>query len=272
MSFTLLVSRIYRSYILSVIDAFTKFIRLYACKSTSANESVKHLKDYFRCYSKPRKRLVSDRGSTFTCEEFKIFMKSESIEHILIAVGTSRANGQVKRLNRVLTLMLAKLCDRPDKWDQVIHLAEFAINNTVSRSTGNIPSQLLFGLDQLGQVNDLLRLILNNQVRENRDLSDLREIASERIIDSQIANKKVYDRSHKKATSYKKGNYVVITNVDTTAGVNKKLIPKFKGPYIVNKVLDADRYVVCDIPGFQVTQIPYNSVVSTDHMKPWMQG
>jgi len=42
--------------------------------------------------------------------------------------------------------ILAKLSDSPNKWDQVISQAEFAINNTVCRSMGNTPSQLLFGL------------------------------------------------------------------------------------------------------------------------------
>jgi len=39
--------------------------------------------------------------------------------------------------------------------DQVISQAEFAINNTVCKSTGNTLSQLLFGLDQLGEIHDL---------------------------------------------------------------------------------------------------------------------
>lgn len=46
--------------------------------------------------------------------------------------------------------MLAKMSDSSKKWDQVIDLVEFAINNTISRSIGNTLSQLLFGLDQLG--------------------------------------------------------------------------------------------------------------------------
>ncbi|CAK9833144.1 Transposon Tf2-8 polyprotein [Anthophora retusa] len=51
---------------------------------------------------------------------------------------------------------------------------------------------------------------------------------------------------------------------------NKKLIPKFKGPYVVKKVLGCDRYVISDIEGFQVTQMPYNGVLSPDNMKPYI--
>lgn len=48
-------------YILSVVDGFAKFIKLYSCKDTKTEEIIRHLKDYFRAYSKPR--LISDRGT-----------------------------------------------------------------------------------------------------------------------------------------------------------------------------------------------------------------
>jgi len=255
-------------YILAIIDAFTKFSRLYPCKSTKASEVIRHLREYFRYYSKPR-RLISDRGSAFTSNEIKDFMKEELIEHVFIATGTPRANGQIERLNRMLTPMLAKMSDDPRRWDQALESVEFAINNTICRSTGNTPSKLLFGLAQLGAINDLVRLNLD-QSTEIRDLKKLREAASCEMIKNQAANEKAYDQSRKKATMYNVGDYVMIVNIDTTAGVNKKLIPKYKGPYVVHKVLDADRYVVTDVPGFQITQIPYQGIISADRMKPWI--
>ena len=78
-----------------------------------------------------------------------------------------------------------------------------------------------------------------------------------------------FNSKRKVAQVYKEGDYVMIRNIDTTAGANKKLIPKFKGPYVVKKVLDFDRYVVADIEGFQLTQIPYTGTISVDHMRLW---
>jgi len=106
-------------HIFSIIDAFIKFIKLYACKSTTSEESIKHLRNYCQTYSKPR-RIVSDRGTAFTSDRFKEFITNESIQHILVAVGTPRANGQVERFNRVVVPMVVKLCDDPTKWDQKI--------------------------------------------------------------------------------------------------------------------------------------------------------
>lgn len=62
----------------------------------------------------------------------------------------------------------------------------------------------------------------------------------------------------------------MITNIDTSAGVNKKLISKYKGPDIITKVLPNDRYLVEDIPGFQITQILYKSIIEPSHMKLWV--
>jgi len=74
-----------------------------------------------------------------------------------------------------------------------------------------------------------------------------------------------------KRRRYIRGDYVMIRNVDVTPGVNKKLTPKFKGPYIVKEVLDYDRYVVKDIDGFQLTQRPFKGTVGPDQMKPWIR-
>lgn len=60
---------------------------------------------------------------------------------------------------------------------------------------------------------------------------------------------------------YKPGQYVMIVNYNTTVGINKKLIPKYKGPYVIKKVLGNDRYVVTDIIGFQNSQIPYDGAI-----------
>lgn len=58
--------------------------------------------------------------------------------------------------------------------------------------------------------------------------------------------------------------------METAAGINKKLIPKYKGPYVIKKVLDHDRYVVADVDGFQLTQRPYTGVLAPDQMHPYI--
>lgn len=81
--------------------------------------------------------------------------------------------------------MLAKLTDSTYKWDRVLHKTEFAINNTVHRSTGQSPSMLLFGINQIGEVNDEVRRMLDNIVSEDVvDFENMRKEAANRIVKS----------------------------------------------------------------------------------------
>ncbi|XP_011859156.1 PREDICTED: uncharacterized protein K02A2.6-like [Vollenhovia emeryi] len=256
-------------HLLVVIDAFTKFIRVYPCKTTASEESVKCLREYFRAYSKP-KRLISDRGTCFTSDAFKEFLKSREIEHTLVAVSTPRANGQVERFNRIITPMLAKLSESPSKWDHVLDKVEYALNNTVCRTINETPSRLLFGIEQRGESNDIVRDVLRTAI--DRDLEQMRKKAHTNIKESQLENAKRYNLRRKPAREYKVGDYVEVRNIKTTPGVNKKLLPKFKGPYVIKKVLDYDRYVITDLDGFQLTQRPYTGVVAPDQMRPYIHS
>lgn len=265
-------SKQFYRHILVVVDVFTKFVRLYPCKSTTSRETIRHLEDYFRCYSVP-KRVISDRGTCFSSSEFRQFTESFDIQLVLIATGVPMANGQVEVVNRSLTPMLAKLSSGTDTWDKVLHQAEFAFNNTVNSSTRKTPSELLFGIPQNGRVNDRLRDMLSTENGgKQEDLENLREEAAVNIQKQQEFSKRNYDKSHKEAVKYQEGDYFLITNTDTTVGTNKKLVPKYKGPYVVKRVLRHDRYVLEDPPDFQLTQIPYKGTVDASNMKLWIDS
>lgn len=63
--------------------------------------------------------------------EFEEFLNDNGIHHAKIATDSSQANGQVKRVNRTLTLMLAKLSDDTiEKYYKIIAEVEHALNNT----------------------------------------------------------------------------------------------------------------------------------------------
>jgi len=264
----------HKRYIFSVVDAFTKHVKLYATKTTNVSEVIKNLKLYFEYYSRPL-RIISDRGSCFTSREFEDFTKEHNIQHIKVATASPQANGQVERFNRTILPMIAKLADeRRTHWANVLKDVEFACNNVVSKTTNECPSTLLFGVRQRGAITDELRdaLELSGQLDTHRELSNLRKRAEKQIQKSQQANQRSYNRRHKIAKKYQVGDKVMIRNFDSTLGVSPKLIPRFKGPYQVDRVLRNDRYIIRDVEGFQLTQTPYRGTWEASNIRPWIPG
>lgn len=194
---------------------------------------------------------------------------------MLIATASPQSNGQIERVNRVLIPLLSKLVDKSEgqQWYKILHEAEYALNNSVSKATGETPCRLLLGIDQRGKHSDEIKEYLQANVNENKvDLKQIREKSAEKIVAFQKYNKSYFDKKHKCPIQYKEGDYVMLRNFDVTVGASKKLIPRYKGPYIIVKPLRNDRYLVSDVPGFQNTQRKYQGVWEPKNMKPWIRG
>jgi len=256
-----------KKYILVVVDAFSRFVRLYATKTTSSKEAITCLTNYFQYYNTPT-TLVSDRGSCFTASEFEEFIKQYGIKHIKVATGSPQANGQAERINRSLVPMIAKLSNA-ENGKQCCEI-EYCINNTVNKSTGKSPSQLVFGLDQRGPHVDQVKEWAGSDVNASiRDLVDVRETAIEHMQREQ-QKQKLYDHRHKAPLKYQIGDLVMVKNFDSTPGTARKLIPKFRGPYEIKKILGNDRYLLTDVPGFQNTQKLYAGTWAANNLRPWL--
>jgi len=98
----------------------------------------------------------------------------------------------------------------------------------------------------------------------------VRQEVEKKNIQVQVYNKEMFDSKHKTPYQYNVGDYIIVKNFDVTPNVNKKLIPRFRGPYEVKKVLVHDRYLISDIEGFQITQRPFQGIFGPKNMKLWL--
>ncbi|GFY35470.1 retrovirus-related Pol polyprotein from transposon 17.6 [Trichonephila clavipes] len=82
-------------HIFTVVDAFTKFTWLYLVKTVSAESALEKLKQQQKTFGNPI-RIISDRDSAFTSKLFNDYCDEENIQHLQIATGVPRGNGQVE--------------------------------------------------------------------------------------------------------------------------------------------------------------------------------
>jgi len=77
------------NHVFLIVDAFSKFVWLYATKTTSAAEVLGVLRKQSVVFGNPR-RIISDRGAAFTSNDFQSYCREENIEHVLITTGVPR--------------------------------------------------------------------------------------------------------------------------------------------------------------------------------------
>lgn len=256
------------NHILVVVDAFSKFVWLYPTKSTGTNEVVDRLRKQSAVFGNPA-RIITDRGTAFTSNQFKEYCESESIQHLLIATGVPRGNGQVERIHRVIIPMLTKLCvEKPGNWYKHVDQVQRIINSTPPRSTGVAPFKLLTGLDmRISEFPDLRNLLDELSIREyDEERDQLREQARTNISRIQQENKRTFDRKRVPETAYEVNELVAIKR--TQFGSGMKLRPKFLGPYRVVKKLGHGRYEVEKVGDSEGSR---KCTTVSEYMKRWGQ-
>ncbi|GFW11131.1 transposon Tf2-9 polyprotein [Trichonephila clavipes] len=202
---------------------------------------------------------------TFTSKLFNDYCDEENIQHLQIATGVPRGNGQVERIHRTLIPVLTKLLlDDSTKWYKYVDRLQRILNSTISRSTKWTPVELLVGIKMRNKedilIKDLLLEEIAKELLEQREF--LRNDVKKNIETLQSENRKTYNRRREKASLYKEGDLVAIQRTQFGAGL--KLRPKFLGPYKVTKVNSKDKYEVEKHTGIvcRATGLSYRSIAA----------
>lgn len=252
-----------KSYILAIIDGFTKFVWLEAVASTNTKGAIGALQRLAQTFGHPM-RIISDRGSAFTSKDFKTYCENLGIRHVLNAVASPRANGQVERLNRtILNSLTAHMGNEQKGWDAYLPKVQLGINSTVSQGTGKAPLELLCALRPRlpGEVQGPTCSTLN--------IVTLREEAAEKMKANAMRMKSRYDKGRRIGKPLAVGMLVMVERRILRPGLaSGKLVPRYGGPYKITKILPHDRYEVTEVGRGKRA---YKSIVARDKIKKWCE-
>lgn len=264
------------AYLLTVIDAFTKYINIKAVRDTKTATAIRIFREHFGFFGTPN-RLIMDRGTCFTSSKFKSFTQNLGIKHVLNAVATPRANGQIERFNRTIIDALGARChgEKENAWDDHVGEIQLSINTTINKSTGKSPSELLFGCRLMNPAENIINDVISSTSDRisGDDLINARSEAAEKERKRRESAKRNFDKHRKLPTSYKVGDLVRIERTLTDKamlGKPKKLIAKFQGPYRIVKILPNDRFLVEDTPITRKGNRRYENIVAVDKIHPWL--
>lgn len=100
-----------------------------------------------------------------------------------------------------------------------------------------------------------------------KDIHLIREMADQNIRQSQKRNERINTNKNHNPLQYQIGDFVVVRSHNVASGSSRKLIPKYRGPYRINRVFPNDRYEIVDIENCQLTRLPYRGVFESANIK-----
>ena len=81
---------------LVIVDAHSKWLDAHIMSSITSAKTIETLRSVFAIHGLPRV-IVTDNGSSFTSEEFKMFVRKNGIKHVTSAPYHPFTNGQAER-------------------------------------------------------------------------------------------------------------------------------------------------------------------------------
>jgi hypothetical protein len=133
--------------IMVVVDKLTNAMHFIHVKTTHKEINIAkiYMKEVSRLHGVP-KSIFLDRDSYFTSEFWKSLFKGFGKNMNLSMTYHPELDGKKKRSNRIIEDMVRMyVMDQPSKWEDYIHLVEFAYNNGYQASLKMSPFEALYG-------------------------------------------------------------------------------------------------------------------------------
>eukprot|EP00253_Pinus_taeda_P024905 PITA_24905 len=133
--------------IMVVVDKLRKTVHFIPVKSTFKTVEIADIfmKEFF-CLHRILKVVISDKDVKFTSTFWKNLFSGLGTQIQFSIAYHYETDGQTERVNQVLEDMLHMfLMKQPHKWDDYLHLVEFAYNNGHHEFLGMSPFEELYG-------------------------------------------------------------------------------------------------------------------------------
>ena len=135
------------SYLLTIVDEFSRFPFAFPCPDMTATTIIKCLCQLFAIFGMPS-FIHSDRGPSFMSEELRQFLQGRGIAMSRTTPYNPQGNGQVERYNgiiwRTISLTLKTRGLSPADWESVLPDALHSIRSLLSTATNCTPHERLF--------------------------------------------------------------------------------------------------------------------------------
>ena len=212
-----------------MVDQFSKWVELAPLPAQSAELNARAFLNHFVVTFGCPLDVHTDQGRNFQSDLFQAFCKLLEITKARTAPYNPSGNGQCEVFNRVILQMIRAYISRGYKdWDEHLPLITMALYSMKNRSTGFSANMLMLGRETI-QPNDLILGLPGPSPQDSptwvanlsKNLSQVHQLAREKIGSSQLRQKRDYDLRIFEKT-YSPGDVVYLRDTSTKIGISSK--------------------------------------------------
>jgi len=254
--------------VVTFVDRLTKMVHFAPVTKGAGAEQVARvfIDTWYKHHGLPR-IIISDRDRRFVGNFWQALFTALGTELRFSTSFHPETDGQSERANRTLEEVLRHfISPRQDDWDEWLSLAEFAINDSVSPSTGYTPFHLAYGQDVRSPV-DLIEVVVPAAQSHAHDIDAAIQHAKGRLLEAQQRQAHYANRS-RQDVQFKVGDKVRLStvNLKLPSTMTKKFRAKFIGPLKVEKVISAVAYKL-KLP----SNLKIHPVFHASLLRPWCE-
>ena len=220
-------------------------------KNTATELSMRYIKEIVRLHGLPVS-IVSDRDPKFTSVWWKEVHRLLGARLLMSTSFHPQTDGATERANRSIA-QIFRASVRPDQhdWLTKVPIVEFALNSSISASTGYAPFELNYGfipsmLFEPRNEGNRLPGIQAYGVQAMQSLHDAHDaIIASRVFQTHQSNKR---RSSEPDIRVGQKVFVSTKNMNLPPGRASKFLPKYVGPYVVTKADPKSSTYELDLP------------------------
>ena len=133
-------------HILSITDAFTRWVELVPIKNKEANTIAKALWNHWICKFGFFKQSVSDGGTEFANSVIKELTKLMHSKHHIISPYSPAVNGVIERVHKCIGDYVQSFCEeQTTDWVEFLPTLTFSLNTRVHNATKLSPYFITYG-------------------------------------------------------------------------------------------------------------------------------
>jgi hypothetical protein len=134
------------SWILNIVNSFSKFVWSYKLKTKSADEVATALQHCFYNFGTPTS-IQADNGKEFSNQTLNSLCRAMNIQMIHGRPRNPKAQGMVERVNQTIKRWLGKVLTNRNslKWIDFLEKVVYKYNISLHQATRKSPFQLFFG-------------------------------------------------------------------------------------------------------------------------------